>query len=160
MCIQPSEGDNIQIYLKRKYCTIVTSQPSREDREIEEEKVALLLNIWFCFFNISFLLFSLYKHVKSSVLLQWTYTHENHQCVFLSFFFLFVCVCCHRHPYRYTHTHKCTSMLSLIHKQSHARTFKHTHTHSGTLAHMLTGWVWVNRKRCCTSCVPVLRWKW
>lgn len=49
--IQPSEGDNIQgvVYVKRKYCTIVTSQPSRGQRT-REGKVVLLLNISFSVF--------------------------------------------------------------------------------------------------------------
>lgn len=154
VCIQPFRGrqhSRRRIYLKRKYCTIVTSQPSREDREIEKEKVALsffFLTSDFCyfFFNISFFLFSLYKHVKSPVSLTQTHTHEKSPacvCVFVAFFIFCtgcVCVCVWgevitgTHTCRYTHTHAraqiCKHALSHTVKCTFSQTHTHTHRHT------------------------------
>ena len=106
-----------RIYLKRKYCTIVTSQPSREDREIEKEKVALsfffFLTSDFCFFFQHIIFSFLFVQACKVPSVTDANTHtKNHRCVcvFVAFFSIFctgclcVCVCvwggCHGH----THT--------------------------------------------------------
>lgn len=138
-----------RIFLKRKYCTIVTSQPSREDRAIEKKKSGAFFEQLMLFFNISFFLFPLYKHVKSPVSL--TQTHMKFTSVCFLLFFLIYRLCVTN-----THNQICrrASMSSIIQRGPNAHTSKHAQ------AHMHTGGVWVVTRQFCTLCFPVLCCEW
>lgn len=164
-----------RIYLKRKYCTIVTSQPSREDREIEKERVALLLNIWFTFFLSFFKTYQFFLFLYTSMLSPQSHTHTHmkissvYDCVAFLFVLFFlsllyrlcvcVCVCSRRHTYRYARTPICRHALFCSHTLTCTCSQSRAHTYSQ--AHMLTGRIRVNMMQFCTFvCVPVLKMQW